>query len=294
MPRYKLTIEYAGTRYSGWQRQQNAKTVEGELHRAVREGLRANRFETYGSGRTDAGVHALGQVVHLDLPSMLPPDHVVSRLNDALPHDINVLSAVRVPARFHARHSAIARSYLYQIARRRTAFAKPFVWWVRDPLDVDRMRAAAAHVTGFADFRAFTDDDPDEKSTRVLVDELALDEHGALLLVRVVGSHFLWKMVRRIVGVLVEVGRGGLAPDDVAKLLMGERAYASEPARAEWGSRDPHERARRGVGGGEAPRMEEDTVARLTAPASGLFLERVLYEGDRRDWPIAPAVSLTQ
>src|SRR5512144_2334338 len=136
MPRFKLTIEYAGTRYSGWQAQQNAKTVQGELHRAVREGLGAGRFETYGSGRTDAGVHALRQVAHLDLPAALPPDTIVARLNDSLPHDVNLLAAERVPPRFHARHSAIARSYLYQISRRRTAFAKPFVWWVREPLDV--------------------------------------------------------------------------------------------------------------------------------------------------------------
>src|SRR5512143_1221053 len=115
MPRFKLTLEYAGTRYSGWQIQQNAKTVQGELNRAVREALNASRFETYGSGRTDAGVHALRQVAHLDLPSMLPPDTIVSRLNAALPADINVLHAERMPARFHARHSAVARSYLYQI-----------------------------------------------------------------------------------------------------------------------------------------------------------------------------------
>jgi tRNA pseudouridine38-40 synthase len=258
LPRFKLTVEYAGTRYSGWQRQQNARTVEGELQRAVREGLGVSRFDTYGSGRTDAGVHALRQVAHLDLPSMLPADAIVERLNAALPHDINVLAAERVPARFHARHSAVARSYIYQITRRRTAFGKSLVWWVRDPLDLDRMRQAAARVTGFADFRAFTDDDPDEKSTQVLIEALVIEEHGPLLLIRVVGSHFLWKMVRRIVGVLVEVGRGGLSPDDVAKMLAAESTL----------------------------------VARLTAPASGLLLERVFYEGDRRDWPMTPIMNL--
>ena len=212
MPRYKLTMEYAGTRYSGWQIQQNARTVQGELHRAIQTGLKAHRFETYGSGRTDAGVHALRQVAHVDLPSVVPPETLRSRVNDALPADINVLSAERVAARFHARHSAVARSYLYQIALRRTAFHKSFVWWVRDPLDLERMRAAAAHVTGFADFRAFTDDDPEEKSTRVLLEALTIEQHGALVLIRVVGSHFLWKMVRRIVGVLAEVGRAAWRP----------------------------------------------------------------------------------
>ena len=255
MPRYKVSLEYAGTRYSGWQIQQNARTVQGELHRVLRDLTGGARFETYGSGRTDAGVHALRQVAHIDLAQTLPPETLIARLNEALPHDINVLDAERVSPRFHARHSAIGRSYLYQIATRRTAFAKPFVWWVADPLDVDRMQAAADALAGFNDYRAFTDDDPDEKSTRVLVQDVVVARHGALILVRVLGSHFLWKMVRRLVGVLVEVGRGRLAPDDVADLLTGT----------------------------------SDLPARLTAPASGLFLERVFYEGDRSDDSLEPA-----
>ncbi|HXT71441.1 MAG TPA: tRNA pseudouridine(38-40) synthase TruA [Vicinamibacterales bacterium] len=237
-------MEYAGTRYSGWQIQKNAKTVQGELHRALGEALGRAQFETYGSGRTDAGVHALGQVAHVDTAATLPPATLVARLNDALPADINVLDAERVAPRFHARHSAVARSYVYQIAKRRTAFAKPFVWWVRDDLDVARMREAAAALTGFADFRSFTDDDPEEKSTTVLLDAIEIAEDDALILVRVTGSHFLWKMVRRIVGVLVEVGRGGLRTDQVATLLSGD----------------------------------SDLPPKLTAPASGLFLERVFYE----------------
>src|SRR6185295_12034913 len=139
MPRFKLTLEYAGTRYSGWQRQQNARTVEGELHRALGAALGKTPFETYGSGRTDAGVHAIGQIAHLDTAATLPPATLIARVNDALPADINVLAAERVPPRFHARHSAVARSYLYQIARRRTAFGKPYVWWVRDDLDLELM-----------------------------------------------------------------------------------------------------------------------------------------------------------
>ncbi len=249
MPRYKLTLEYAGTRYSGWQIQKNARTVQGELERAVRDVVRSGHVETYGSGRTDAGVHALAQVAHVDLAATLPPATLVARVNEALPHDINVLSAERMPARFHARHSAVARRYLYQIALRRTAFAKPFVWWVKEPLDLEKMRTAAASLTGFGDFRAFTDDDPDEKSTRVAVDDVSIEVRDALLLVRVTGSHFLWKMVRRLVGVLVAVGRGELPPGQVARLLTSE----------------------------------SDLPAKLTAPASGLFLERVFYEGDPRD-----------
>ena len=256
MPRYKLTLEYAGTRYSGWQVQKNARTVQGELARALAAAA-GGPVDTYGSGRTDAGVHAIGQVAHADLGRMLPPETLVARVNDALPHDINVLEAERVPARFHARHSAVARSYLYQISTRRSAFAKPFVWWVKDDLDLDRMRDAARPLLGLGDFRAFTDDDPEDKSTRVLVSAVVIERHGALVLVRVVGSHFLWKMVRRIVGVLAAVGRGTLAPGDVAALVT------------------------------EATR-ESGQAAQLTAPASGLFLEHVAYD-ERPLPPIAPA-----
>jgi tRNA pseudouridine38-40 synthase len=259
MPRYKLTIEYAGTRYSGWQIQQNARTVQGEVNRALATAAGLPRVDSYGSGRTDAGVHALRQIAHADLPKALPPATLIARVNDALPHDINLLAAEPVPARFHARHSAVARSYVYQISRRRTAFAKPYVWWVRETLAVDRMREMAHAFVGLGDFRAFTDDDPEEKSTRVLLEALTIEETGALILIRVVGSHFLWKMVRRVVGVMVEVGRGGLTPEAAAALLQ----------------------------------HDSDLPARLTAPAAGLFLERVFYPGEPHDWPLVPVFNLT-
>jgi len=254
--RLKLTIEYAGTRYSGWQIQKNARTVQGEIERAIREATGADEFELYGSGRTDAGVHALAQVAHLDIHSALPADVLRRRINDALPTDIVILRADRVPHRFHARRDAEARSYLYQVSRRRSAFGKPFVWWVKEDLSVEAMRAAARAFVGFHDFRAFSDDDPGEKSTEVLVDVLDIHEDEDLILLRVEGSHFIWKMVRRIVGVLVEVGRGRVAPDNIAAMFT---------------ARD---------------------VAKLTAPASGLFLERVYYAGDRRDVPVRSTITL--
>src|SRR5687768_194380 len=120
--RFKLTIEYAGTRYSGWQVQKNAKTVQGEIERALRDATPTREFELYGSGRTDAGVHALAQVAHLDIDTTLPPDALRRRINDALPSDINILEIETVRHRFHARHDAVARSYIYQVSRRRTAF----------------------------------------------------------------------------------------------------------------------------------------------------------------------------
>lgn len=258
MPRFKLTLEYAGTRYSGWQKQKNARTVQGELERAVAEVTGEHRFESQGSGRTDAGVHALMQVAHLDVQTNLPPGTLRRRLNDELPADVNILSIEKAHHRFHARHAAVARSYLYQVARRRTAFAKPFVWWVKEPLDVDAMREAAGRFSGMHDFRSFSDDDPEEKSTDVLVEDVQVGEDGDLLLIRVTGSHFLWKMVRRMVGVVVEIGRGGLRVSDLVQFL-------------------------------ENP---SETPARLTAPASGLFLERVFYQGDDRQQPLVAAVAV--
>ena len=258
--RLKLTLEYAGTRYSGWQAQQNARTVEGELEKAIRDATNAGRFELYGSGRTDAGVHALGQVAHLEIPAKLPPETLRRRINDALPTDINILRIETAAPRFHARHDAVARSYIYQVARRRTAFAKPFVWWVKEECDADRMRQAAKAFVGFHDFRAFSDDDPGAKSTTVHLESFDVHEDEDLIVLHVEASHFLWKMVRRLVGVLVEVGLGQMPPADAAGLFDAD------------------------------PR----TVAPLTAPASGLFLERVYYKNDPRDAPLRGAVRIAK
>ena len=256
--RFRLTIEYAGTRYSGWQIQTNARTVQGELERAIHGATGARDFELYGSGRTDAGVHALAQVAHLEIDTAVPPDSLQRRINDALPSDINILRLEKVRHRFHARHDAVARSYIYQLSRRRTAFAKHYVWWIKEAIDLGRMREAAARFVGMHDFRSFSDDDPAEKSTEVLVESLDLFEDGDLILVHIEGSHFIWKMVRRLVGILVEVGKGGLAVDEAAALLTGDSGLP----------------------------------ARLTAPAAGLFLERVYYEGDPRDVPVSSPVSI--
>ncbi len=258
MARFRLRLEYVGTRYRGWQIQKNARTVQGELHRAVATVSGRSDFESYGSGRTDAGVHALAQVAHLDLETRVPPEALRRALNDELPADIHLLSIDKTTRQFHARHSAVGRSYLYQISRRRTAFGKPFVWWIRDELDLGRMRETAALFRGMHDFRSFTDDDPGSSSTRVLVEGLELAEEGELILLRLVASHFLWKMVRRVVGVIAEVGRGDLRPDGAARFL--------------------HEAS-------NAP-------ARLTAPPSGLFLERVFYEGDSREHPLRAVLSV--
>jgi tRNA pseudouridine38-40 synthase len=261
VPRFKLTIEYAGTRYSGWQKQTNARTVQGVLERAIVDGLGDVLVESQGSGRTDAGVHALAQVAHVDLVRAPAPELLRRLVNDALPADVHVIDAAPVSRKFHARHSAVRRSYVYQISRRRSALAKPYVWWVKDWLDLGPMQALAAAFVGRHDFAAYSDDEPGEKSTLVVLDEVAVAEAGPLVLVRVAGSHFLWKMVRRMVGVIAACGAGTLTPARASEWLVDPESAGGEPARR-------------------------------TAPAAGLFLERVFYDGDRWPEPLRPPVGI--
>jgi tRNA pseudouridine38-40 synthase len=240
--------------------QQNARSVAGELLRAFAEaGL--DVLELGGSGRTDAGVHALAQVAHLRLRSApgsaADLDGLRQAINDRLPPDINLLAMAAAGARFHARHDAVSRSYLYQLALRRTAFAKRYVWWVKRPLDLDAMRAAGALLVGRHDFRQFCERPAEQQSTLVEVERIEVERHEGLALVRMVASHFLWKMVRRLVGALVRVGWGELDRDTLERLLAGEAVAQT----AEW-----------------------------TAPPSGLFLERVLYAGEP---PLGPARAVT-
>lgn len=242
--RFKLTLEYDGSRYAGWQMQKSDRSVQGELLEAAYKVFDSRSIEVYGAGRTDAGVHARGQVAHLDVPNTtMPTEQIQMRLNDALSHDINLLSVEKAHSKWHARHDARSRSYTYQISKRRDAFGKKYVWWVRDSLDVPAMRAAAAVLQGFHDFRSFGDIEKEDQSTMVDLTKVDIQETGDRILLHITGSHFLWKMVRRIVGVLVEVGRGRMTVETV-KLFL------------------------------ESPSREP---GRFTAPPSGLFLEKVEY-----------------
>ncbi len=258
MSRFKLLIEYQGTRYHGWQIQKNARTVQGEIAVAVRQATGQAEFELYGAGRTDAGVHALCQVAHLELAKPHNPEKLRRAINDLLPYDIHLGAVVTAPPRFHARHDAVSRSYLYQISMRRTAFGKKLVWWVREDLDVAAMKSAGQVFAGMRDFRSFSADKGEATSSKVLIERVEIGQTGCLVLVRVEGSHFLWKMVRRMVGVLVEVGKGGLRLEDVGTFL---NANSGRPAE-------------------------------LTAPPSGLFLERVYYPGEPRLVDLEPMMSI--
>ena len=260
MATWKLTLEYDGTRYYGWQEQRNARTVAGELRLAA-EDFFSKPVEIAGAGRTDAGVHALGQVARLRTDWRQKRVDLLHALNDRLPPDINVLRVEEARGGFDPRREALARHYLYQISSRRTAFAKRFVWWVKDTLDEAAMREAARSLIGRHDFTRFCDKRSEEGSTIVVVNNVQFGSDGDLLLFRISASHFLWKMVRRVVGAMVEVGRGSIGAADFASLIDGQR------------------------GSGKASGFD---VASHTAPPSGLFLERVVYREDEHQGELIP------
>ncbi len=243
MARFKLTLEYDGSAYHGWQLQKDGASVQGKLMDAVREALGVTKFELYGAGRTDAGVHALGQVAHLDIETRMTPAQIRRSINDALPATISIINVQSVLKSFHARYDATSRSYIYQISTRKSAFAKRYAYWVKDHLDVEAMQIAAKAMVGMKNFQSFGDKDSETKSTMVEVTDVRVYYYGSSIIINVVGSHFLWKMVRRMVGVLIEVGRGNI---DLRRVESYFRFYSQEPAQ-------------------------------FTVPPSGLYLERVEY-----------------
>jgi tRNA pseudouridine38-40 synthase len=246
---FKIPPEYDGTRYSGWQEQKNARTVMGELRKAARE-VFAGDVEMQGAGRTDAGVHALGQVTHLKVASKIKDgSHVIQRrLNDLLPADIAILDVQQADRKFHARHDARSRVYVYQISRRKQAFTKRYVWWVKENLDLKRMNEAVSLLVGRHDFICFRAADParPDESTIVEVERAEIETEEDIIQVRIEASHFLWRMVRRVIGALVKVGKGEITLDQFHSLI-------------------------------EAKCSKDLDVAAWTAPASGLFLEEVRY-----------------
>lgn len=250
MARYKLLIEYEGTRYHGWQQNAGVKTIQGEITKVCESVFNTAKIELYGAGRTDAGVHALGQVAHLDVPTQMPPEKVTVRLNELLPYDIHILKTELCADRFHARHDAVARSYVYAISRRRSAFGKHYAWWVKEDLLIKTMQETTALFRGFHDFSSFGAASPDEKSTRVNIQHIGISEKENMILVQIVGSHFLWMMVRRMVGVIVHAGKGKLRPREVKDFLL----------------------------------QHTERPSQLAAPPAGLYLHRIFYPGEELDY----------
>ena len=268
MSHWKLTLSYDGSHFHGWQVQPNLATVQGSLADAIHH-VTGETVLPQGSGRTDAGVHALAQVASFTLVAPVPPANLQRALNRVLPASIRVLSADEVPASFHARHSSRRKTYEYRLFERRvrltpgepaaericSPFLAGYVWDCRWPLDFDRMNEAAALFLGQHDFTAFAASDP-ERGLRdddeapsgpnpvKTIYSSDWSRENDLLIYRVHGSGFLHHMVRNLVGTMVDVGRGSLAPADIPRILA---------------SRDR-------------------TTAGPTAPARGLFLREVVYD----------------
>jgi tRNA pseudouridine38-40 synthase len=238
--------------------QKGGKSIQGEILDACRDLFNKDQVDIYGAGRTDSGVHALAQVAHIEVDTDLVPLRIKYGINDRLPPDISILSVVEADPKFHARHDAVARSYIYQISRRRTAFGKKYVWWIKDNLDLNLMNDVASLFPGLKDYSSFTDEEQESASTKVEIKHAKVYESGDILLFHVIGSHFLWKQVRRMTGVLVEAGRGKLSPDDVSGFF----------------------------------KTHSDIPAKLTAPPSGLFLERVYYKNDEIVYDSKPVIGI--
>ncbi|MGH7045207.1 MAG: tRNA pseudouridine(38-40) synthase TruA [Stellaceae bacterium] len=231
MPRYKLTIEYDGTGLVGWQRQPRGLSVQQALETAI-ERFCGERVAVHGAGRTDAGVHALGQVAHFDLAREVSPEILRGALNHHLrPAAISVLTAARVGASFDARLSAIARRYVYRILNRRApaALDRGRVWRIAPPLDVAAMRAGARHLIGHHDFTTFRDRLCQARSPMRTLDRLDVARDGDEIRIEVEARSFLHRQVRNIAGTLELVGIGRWQPDDVAIALAACDRRAGGP-----------------------------------------------------------------
>ncbi len=231
MPRYKLTIEYDGTPFSGWQVQDHALTVQGALETAVKA-ICGEDVRVHGAGRTDAGVHALAQVAHCDIAKPFVPGRLRDGLNAHLrPHPIAVLSADIVPDSFEARFSAIKRHYLYRIANTRANLALDIgrVWRVPRALDADAMHQAAQRLIGKHDFTTFRDTECQAKSPEKTLDQLDVRREGDEVSIVTSARSFLHSQVRSMVGSLVWVGEGRWSDDDLAASLAARNRAACGP-----------------------------------------------------------------
>jgi tRNA pseudouridine38-40 synthase len=231
VPRYKLTIEYDGTPFRGWQIQDDYPTVQGSLERAARA-LSGAEVRVHGAGRTDAGVHAKGQVAHLDLTKPFRADQVRDAMNAHLrPDPVAVLRAEIVPDSFEARFSAIKRHYLYRIVNRRADLALEYgrAWRVPKPLDVEAMHRAAQHLIGKHDFTTFRAAECQAKSPEKTLDRLDVLRDGENVNVVASARSFLHHQVRSMVGSLAWVGEGRWSPDDLKRALEAKNRAACGP-----------------------------------------------------------------
>lgn len=245
MKNIKLTIEYDGSRYAGWQRQENAMTVQQKLEESLRK-LCSEPINVIGSGRTDSGVHARGQVANFKTSSTIPPERFSLALNSVLPYDIRVRQSEEVSMDFHARFSATGKKYRYSIINNThgTAIGWQYLYHVYLPLDLDAMSQAAKEFKGTHDYAAFMASGSPVSSTVRTIYESKLIQEERLLHFIVNGNGFLYNMVRIMAGTLIDVGKGKISADKIPNIIASK----------------------------------EREKAGATAPANGLFLEEVYYD----------------
>lgn len=228
--RVLLTVAYDGTAYHGWQIQSNGITIESELNRCLTQ-LLQEPIQVIGASRTDAGVHALGNIAVFDTASRMPADKISYALNQRLPEDIRVQNSREVPQDWHPRHVESRKTYEYRIYR--GVFAMPtrrlYTYFTYHALDVDAMRRAARYLEGEHDFKSFCQTGAQVESTVRRIYSIELEEQGPELVLRICGGGFLYNMVRIIAGTLMEVGQGKRRPEDMEAILAAHDRRAAGP-----------------------------------------------------------------
>ncbi len=228
MRNFKLVLEYDGTDFHGWQRQPGMRTVQGILDEAV-AGIFGKDVQINGAGRTDAGVHALGQVANFVVDTRMTSEQIGRAIGAKLPEDIQVYKVDEVSLDFHARFSARRRRYVYYLRTEPTAIWRRFAYVVTMSLDIDTMKQAAGYLIGEKDFKSFTPSRTDGMPTHCNVLAIEVEQHDEIVAIDVTADHFLHNMVRVIVGTLIEVGRGRFQPEHIEGILRRKDRAAAGP-----------------------------------------------------------------
>lgn len=226
---YKMTIQYDGSRYDGWQKQGNTgRTVQGKLE-SVLARMTGEEIEVHGAGRTDAGVHAKGQTANVRMKTVYTAEKLKAMMNQYLPEDIEIRDVECVPERFHSRLNAVGKTYSYRLSvdDRKHVFERKYLYLYGKPLDISSMKCASGYLTGTHDFASFCANKRMKKSTVRTIESIAFEERNGILTILFTGNGFLYHMIRILVGTLLEVGEGKRSPDSMKEILNARNRQAA-------------------------------------------------------------------